>query len=242
RPRQGAFPQSREIGRARPWPRGAGLGPAAGRRPLAAEGRVQARDRGRGEARADCRDAMHAGRPAQRPVILTEGLIMASDTELRAQAADNTLAANPLIGVRQEDIVESAGMLLQRIMANPGLAATQYTAFLGELGRIASGSSDLAPDARDKRFADAAWKDAPAYRALAQSYLAWSGALNRFVDQAEMEDRDRLRARFIVSLFVDAFAPTNTIHGNPAALRKLVDTGGASLPPGLEHFSRRLPS
>src|ERR1700754_2398089 len=109
-----------------------------------------------------------------------------SDSELRAQAADTTLAANPLIGVRQEDIVESAGVLFQRIMANPGLAATQYAAFLGELGRIASGRSDLAPDAKDKRFADPAWKNSAGYRALAQSYLAWSGALNRFVDQAEM--------------------------------------------------------
>ena len=165
-----------------------------------------------------------------------------SDSELRAQAADNTLAANPLIGVRQEDIIESANVLFQRIMANPGLAATQYAAFLGELGRIASGSSELAPDGKDKRFTDAAWKDAPAYRALAQSYLAWSGALNRFVDQAEMEDRDRLRARFIVSLFVDAMAPTNTINGNPAALKKLVDTGGESLRQGMENFARDLAS
>jgi poly[(R)-3-hydroxyalkanoate] polymerase subunit PhaC len=165
-----------------------------------------------------------------------------SDSELRAQATDNTLAANPLIGIRQEDIMESAGVLLQRIIANPGLAATQYAAFLGELGRIASGHSELAPDGKDKRFADPAWKDAPAYRALAQSYLAWSGALNRFVDQAEMEDRDRLRARFIVSLFVDAFAPTNTINGNPGALKKLVDTGGASLRQGMENFARDMAS
>ena len=165
-----------------------------------------------------------------------------SDSELRAQAADNTLAANPLIGVRREDIMESAGVLFQRITANPGLAATQYAAFLGELGRIASGSSELAPDAKDKRFADPAWKNSAAYRALAQSYLAWSGALNRFVDQAEMEDLDRLRARFIVSLFVDALAPTNTVSGNPAALKKLVDTGGASLRQGMENFARDLAS
>src|SRR5215510_2738852 len=165
-----------------------------------------------------------------------------SDSELGARAIDNTLAANPLIGVRPEDIVESANMLFQRIMANPGLAATQYLAFLGELGRIANGSSELAPDAKDKRFADSAWKDSAAYRALAQNYLAWSGALNRFVDQAEMEDRDRLRARFIVSLFVDAMAPTNTINGNPAALKKLVDTGGASLRQGMENFARDLAS
>jgi len=75
-----------------------------------------------------------------------------SDSELRAQATDNTLAANPLIGVRQEDIMESAGVLFQRIMANPGLAATQYAAFLGELGRIASGSSEPLLDAAPGRY------------------------------------------------------------------------------------------
>src|SRR5215470_15096563 len=49
-------------------------------------------------------------------------------------------------------------------------------------------------------------------------------------------------ARSIVSLFVDAMAPTNTINGNPAALKKLVDTGGASLRQGMENFARDLAS
>jgi polyhydroxyalkanoate synthase len=43
-------------------------------------------------------------------------------------------------------------------------------------------------------------------------------------------------ARFVVSLFVDAMAPTNSLGGNPAALKRLVDTGGASLARGLENF------
>lgn len=159
-----------------------------------------------------------------------------SDNDFREQAAQHTLAANPLVGVRGQDIFDSARLLLGRMASNPALAARQYLSFLGELGRIAIGSSELAPDAKDKRFADPAWQDSSAYRALAQCYLAWGGALNGLVDEAKMDKRDAERARFVISLFVDAMSPTNSLAGNPAALKKLVDTGGASLVNGLENF------
>jgi polyhydroxyalkanoate synthase len=50
------------------------------------------------------------------------------------------------------------------------------------------------------------------------------------------------RARFVVSLFADAIALTNFIAGNPAALRKLVDTRGASVLRGLANFLEDLAS
>jgi poly[(R)-3-hydroxyalkanoate] polymerase subunit PhaC len=152
------------------------------------------------------------------------------------QAAAYTLAANPLVGVRGPDIFDAARVLLAQMMHNPGAAARQYLSFLGEVGRIASGGSELAPDAKDRRFADPAWRESAAYRALAQCYLAWDGALRAFVDEAEMDKRDAERARFVISLFMDAMAPTNSLAGNPAALKRLVDTGGASLLHGLENF------
>jgi polyhydroxyalkanoate synthase subunit PhaC len=119
--------------------------------------------------------------------------------DIREQAAEHTLAANPLVGVRGQDILDSAGTLLGRVVNNPAVAARHYLAFLGELARILTGSSELAPDAKDKRFADPAWRDSFPYRALVQSYLAWAGALNRFVDEAKMDKRDAERARFVVS-------------------------------------------
>src|SRR5215471_7292146 len=162
------------------------------------------------------------------------------DNDLREQGAENTLAANPLVGVRLEDILDSARLLLGQTLSSPGVATQEYLRFLTELGRIATGSSELAPDAKDKRFADAAWKESAIYRALAQCYLAWGGALNRFVDEARMDKRDAERARFVVSLLVDATAPTNSILGNPVALRKFVETRGASFIRGLENFARDL--
>ena len=152
------------------------------------------------------------------------------------EAASHTLAANPLVGVRGQDVLAAARVLLEKMARNPGVAVQQYFQLLGELARIASGRSELAPAAQDRRFADPAWNESPAYRALAQVYLAWSRALNRFIDEAGMDERDAERARFVVSLLVDAFAPTNSLGGNPAALKKLVDTGGASLARGLENL------
>jgi polyhydroxyalkanoate synthase len=161
---------------------------------------------------------------------------IAADSEIHEQAAQHTLAANPLVGVRGQDILNSARLLLGQMLGNPAVAARQYLGFLAELGRIATGGSELAPDAKDKRFADPAWKESVAYRSLAQGYLAWGNALHRFLDEAKLDKSDAERARFIVSLIIDAMSPTNSLAGNPAALKKLLDTGGASLLHGLENF------
>jgi polyhydroxyalkanoate synthase len=158
------------------------------------------------------------------------------DNEIQEQAVQHTVAANPLVGVRGDDIVGSARMLVGQIISNPATAVQRYLSFLGELGRIVTGRCELAPSATDKRFADPAWKESVAYRSLAQCYLALGDALNRFVDDAKMDNRDAERVRFVVSLILDAMSPTNSLVGNPAALKKLVDTGGASIVHGLENF------
>ena len=151
------------------------------------------------------------------------------DNDIQEQAVQHTVAANPLVGVRGDDIVGSARMLVGQIINNPAMAAQQYLSFLGELGRIVTGRCALAPSATDKRFIDPAWKESVAYRALAQWYLALGDAINRFVDETKMDKRDAERVRFVVSLILDEMSPTNSLVGNPAALKKLVDTSGASV-------------
>jgi poly[(R)-3-hydroxyalkanoate] polymerase subunit PhaC len=56
------------------------------------------------------------------------------NSDIREQAAQHTLAANPLVGVRGHDILASAGVLVGQMVKNPGAAAQQYLSFLGELG------------------------------------------------------------------------------------------------------------
>jgi poly[(R)-3-hydroxyalkanoate] polymerase subunit PhaC len=161
---------------------------------------------------------------------------LAEEHDIREQAAAHTLAANPMVGVRGEDILNSARLLLAETLNNPTAVVRQYMALLAELGRIATGNSEFAPDPKDRRFADPAWRDNAVYRALAQGYFAWANALSRFVDDAGFDTSNAERARFLVSLIVDALSPTNSLAGNPAALKKLVETGGVSLLRGLENF------
>jgi len=169
---------------------------------------------------------------------MADNLADAQEHDIREQAAAHTLAANPLVGVRGEDLLASARLLLGEMFNNPAVAMRHYVALLAEFGRIATGGSVLAPDPKDRRFADPAWKDNVAYRALAQSYLAWGNALYCFLDEAKLDKRDAERARFLVSLLMDALSPTNSLAGNPTALKKVVETGGASLLHGFENFVR----
>ena len=76
-----------------------------------------------------------------------------TSNDIREQAAQHTLAANPLVGVRGQDILNSAGLLLAQLM-RPGVVGQQCLSFLSELDRIATGGSGFAPDAKDTRFAD----------------------------------------------------------------------------------------
>jgi polyhydroxyalkanoate synthase len=170
---------------------------------------------------------------------MTSNLANASaQGDIHEQAAAHTMAANPLVGVRAEDLVAAARVLLGEMLNNPAVALRQSMALFAEFGRIATGASALAPDTKDRRFADPAWTANPAYRALAQTYLAWGKALYQFIDEAKIDGRNAERARFLVSLLLDALSPSNSLAGNPAALKKLVETGGASLLHGFENFLR----
>src|SRR6516164_1547043 len=74
----------------------------------------------------------------------------AQELDIREQAAAHTLAANPLVGVRTEDLVASARLLLSEMLNHPAVAMRQWLALLAEFGRIATGDSALAPDPKDR--------------------------------------------------------------------------------------------
>ena len=171
-----------------------------------------------------------------------------TDGDIREQAAQHTLAANPLVGVRGQDILDSARLLLGQILSHPFAATQQYLTLLAELGRIATGASELAPDAKDRRFADPAWRESVAYRSLAQSYLAWGSALYRFLDEAKLDKRDAERARFVVSLLVDAMSPIARARTECAPAERGQDSAGTpsgltrSPPPGRMPSARAVSS
>jgi polyhydroxyalkanoate synthase len=151
-------------------------------------------------------------------------------------AARNTLALNPLVGIRGQDLADSAGILFKAMINEPKVAAEQWFSFLGELGQIASGKSERAPKAGDRRFSDPTWKESELHRGLLKAYLAWGDAVSGLVDKTSLSDIDKARAHLITEILIDAVAPTNAILTNPAAVRRFMDTGGQSLWRGLKNY------
>jgi polyhydroxyalkanoate synthase len=152
------------------------------------------------------------------------------------QAARNTLALNPLIGVRGKDLLDGASVLVKAMFNEPKVAAREWGAFLKELADIAQGKSERAPEAGDKRFVDPAWKNSPLHGGLLKAYLAWGSALDGFVSHSSLNGADKERAQLIITILIDALAPTNSLLGNPTALRQLVDSRGQSLWRGLKNY------
>ena len=156
--------------------------------------------------------------------------------ELAASAAEGMLGPNPFVGLRACDIVATAQKIGTQALRQPALVMEQEAAFAREVLKLFSGGGDATPPKGDKRFTDAAWQNNFMYRATLQGYLAWRDALAGFVERSALDPANKERAKFVMSLFTDAASPTNTLLGNPAALKKVVDTGGASLMDGCNNL------
>jgi polyhydroxyalkanoate synthase subunit PhaC len=164
-----------------------------------------------------------------------------SNPEEHAPAVDAILGANPFVGISTRDFLTSLGQFLRNLAAHPDEFRSRMSGFLFDLSQIAAGVSDLKPEASDRRFNDPAFSDNPFYRSLMQVYLAWRSSLHDLVglktETIAGEDwKLSAQERFAVTLLTEALAPTNTLFGNPGALKRAFDTAGRSLFDGLRHY------
>ncbi len=130
-----------------------------------------------------------------------------------------------------------AGRLGLGLARRPRTVAGRVGRLAGELGSIAAGRSDIAPDRRDRRFADPAWTSNPVLHRVMQAYLASGEFATSLVGDARLEGADAERARFVVDNLVDALAPSNNPLLSPAAWKAVIDTGGLSAVRGLRAFA-----
>ncbi len=122
-----------------------------------------------------------------------------------------------------------------RAVVDPLAIAKETVKFGGELFKVAIGTSDIEPDKRDWRFKDESWHKNFLYKRLGQSYLAFcNGVYNVLGDGADWRTQER--ARFALNVTTSALAPTNYLLGNPAAMKKAVETKGMSLVRGAGNF------
>ena len=165
-----------------------------------------------------------------------------SDT-IRSAAADavaaplDLLLTDAAIGALRRVNPGGSGLRLAAALAGrPRLVAGRGRQLLGELARIAVGSSQVQPSRRDRRFADPGWAGNPLLRRAMQAYLAAAGTAEGVVADAGLDWADSERVGFGVTNLIDALAPSNNPLLNPAALKAAIDTGGSSALAGLRHF------
>jgi polyhydroxyalkanoate synthase len=170
---------------------------------------------------------------------------MSSDSDTASSAADATAAPLDLlltdaaIGMLRRVNPGSSGLRLAAALAGrPRLVAGRGGRLLGELARIAVGTSRVEPSRRDRRFADPGWAGNPLLRRAMQVYLAAAQAAEGVVAEAGLEVGDYERVGFVLTNLVDALAPSNNPLLNPAAVKAAVDTGGGSALAGLRQFTR----
>jgi polyhydroxyalkanoate synthase len=124
--------------------------------------------------------------------------------------------------------------------ATAKLAVGSMAATSAALTRAVGGEADgpVAPARGDRRFDDPAWRENPMYFLLQQLYLLQRNYVDDVVTVADLSPADEGKARFAAGLLGDALSPTNTLLGNPVALRRAFETGGQSVVRGGRNFVR----
>jgi polyhydroxyalkanoate synthase len=154
-----------------------------------------------------------------------------ADVQLTGRAVEAADGGEPLGTIRLPGLA-AAGLRAAR----PGASVKSAARLTREAARIVRGSSEMAAARQDWRFRDPTWQENPLYRRLMQLYLAWTQEVEDLVEGADLSWRDAERARFLASVVTSASAPTNTLPGNPEALKRLLETGGASVVRGMRNL------
>ena len=180
---------------------------------------------------------------------------LAKDPILRA--AEEALNANPLHDVIRIDWAETARALrtvLLHQLCRPETAITAAAELNLKLfqstfdiwteaaqrwcGMVPSSAAEGEPaSGGDKRFTASEWRNNPAYRTLKEFYLlasAW--LLSQPAGFDDMTAAERQWLDFHLRQFVDAVSPTLMPLFNPAAARRALETGGASLADGVRNL------
>jgi len=123
---------------------------------------------------------------------------------------------------------------------HPRTTGSRLRDLVAELARVGTGSSNVAPSPRDRRFADPAWAENPLLRRLVQAYLAAEETTGQLVGDAGLGWRDEQRVRFLVENLLEALSPSNMPLVNPASAKAAIDTAGLSLLRGGSNLVRDL--
>ncbi len=124
-------------------------------------------------------------------------------------------------------LARQPGVLVRRA-ADLALAEAAVALDATRLWRGDDADPVAAPGAGDRRFVDRAWRDNPLLRATLGSYVVAGRVARRLLDDADVPDDVRRKARVALDVALDALAPSNVPWLNPSVVKELYETGGRS--------------
>jgi polyhydroxyalkanoate synthase subunit PhaC len=145
-------------------------------------------------------------------------------------------AASPLLALEATDVLEAVGRLAVAAVKSPGPLLKRMGTLTSDLAGVLMGEKKIEPAKNDRRFQDSSWHDNDYYQRLLQVYLAVAQVVRDLPNCVDLDKREEL-ARIGFNFLADGLSPTNNLLGNPAALKRALDTGGASLREGLRNFA-----
>ncbi|WP_338447293.1 class I poly(R)-hydroxyalkanoic acid synthase [Pelagerythrobacter marensis] len=90
---------------------------------------------------------------------------------------------------------------------------------------------------QDRRFADPAWREHPAYALLHQTYLMLADHFTRAAREVDgVPDEQKGQLALATQALLDAMSPDNFLATNPVVLKRTVETSGQNLVKGMQHL------
>jgi len=146
------------------------------------------------------------------------------------------------------DAVKSVGRVAEYWMSDPR-RALELQSSLGRayldlwattVKRMAGEQAEpvVAPDPKDKRFADPDWSQNQFFDFLKQAYLLTAQWGDRLVkDAAGVDEATRKKAEFYVKQIANAISPSNFVLTNPELLRETLSSNAENLVRGMHMLS-----
>lgn len=154
----------------------------------------------------------------------------------QAQSMESTVSVNPLTGFQLGDLMTTGGKVALQAVLQPMILVNHIASQNRKLVDILAGNATYTPEKRDRRFQDPAFENNWFYKNLMQSYLALCETMDEWVTDLKLDEVGGNRAGFFMRVIRESIAPTNTLLGNPAALRRAAETWGLSIAKGLKNW------
>ncbi len=164
-----------------------------------------------------------------------------TEPEQVAAVVDNVLGLGgfSFVGLDRRQVTDAVGRFASALVRRPSVVGQQALRLAAEELSIVTGTSDRAPDPKDRRFSDPAWQGR-GWKRVAQSYLAFRDVVMETIDEVGLDPASADRARFGLMQVTEALAPSNNLITNPPAIRRAIETRGQSLKAGARHLAHDL--